>query len=274
MLASRNKPRLGLMLWLTNFLIVVLWSGGDSSTQLLVRSGLWVLFWGGLSLKARRLWILPLASLPWAWFLLQALLQDDCCSRQALLYSTKLSQIDRGRLRYLPGWGWVDVRHRLLDVWEQLQTDRPLLVSHLFFGYPGLDGRQAYRLQFQGAFPERLQKLRMIQMLGERCEAEEQRLPWWTGGPTSAYNPDDLSSVYFTIFELAHPSLTFDFESVPSCQRRWRAEGFQVVQARVRGWRDFHPPGYSREYENLMEQLELVKLEPVWKVQGPFHLKQ
>lgn len=191
-----------------------------------------------------------------------------------MLYSTKLSQIRRGRLCYAPGWGWVDVRHRLLDVWDQLQTRQSSVITHLFFGYPSLWGRQAYQLRIVGDFPDPLQKLRLIQLLGERCEEEESRLPWWTGAPSSAYNVDDLTSVYFTIFQGAHPECRFAFDSPLASERRWQREGLSYVLGRVHNWREFRPSTYGEEFATLMGRLETVKITSQWALEGPFALKQ
>ncbi|MFN8612720.1 MAG: hypothetical protein U0931_34605 [Vulcanimicrobiota bacterium] len=255
-------------------MLTLIWCGGDSASAFLLRSLLWLIFWAALALRLRRRWLLPLALMIWVVPALMGPGRADSSSRQAMLYHTKLRQIERGRLSYLSGWGWVDRRHRLLDVWQELQAPGPLEVTHLFFGYPGWGGRQAYQIRLRGAFPERLQKLRVLQLLGQRCEWEEASLPWWTGAPASAYNADDLSSVYFTLFELSNPDRRFTFDSAEASRRRWKAEGPAYVQASLHSWRDLHPAGYEREFQALMTRLEGVRIQADWAVEGPLTLKQ
>lgn len=210
---------------------------------------------------------LTLVAIPLA--LAQTLWWEDSLARREFLFRCKAAQVRRGRLGYCPGWGWVDRRHRLNEVLSQLQAGRREIV-HLFFGGPA--GGYEMVVNYGGG-GDLLEKLRVVQLLAERCEAEELALPWWTGARISAYNRDDLSSVYFTLFCSAYPDVVVDWpcQSGSGAEERWQREGRELVAGRVRTPWDSPPPDLPR-YHELFRALERLKPEVEMQVRGPVPL--
>lgn len=185
----------------------------------------------------------------------QALLLPDSQARRQWLYHSKLGQIRGGRLYLVPEWGWVDRRHQLAELWQPLHPQAPpQTIEHLFFGSWG----SYYTLQIQCRPKNERDSCSALQQIGERCEAEEQKLPWYLAAHLSAYNADDLPSVYWTIFRRVHPEVVFGQESPESSEILWRSEGPSLVAQRVRSWRDFQPrsPQLRVLYQKLFEDLE------------------
>lgn len=209
--------------------------------------------------------ILTLLACPVAVF--QALVWDGSLAREELLFRGKLAQIRRGRLSYSAQWGWVDRRHRLADVLAQLTPGRHQLV-HLFFGSLG----SGYELVANCSIQDPRQSWRVVQLMGERCEAEEARLPWWTGAWLSAYNSDDLPSIYFTLFQAAHPQKVFHFETPAHAEQRWWAEGRHQVGRRIHGWKGFRPGRPDPLYTAFFAELEKVDTDLEMSVRGPVGL--
>ena len=200
----------------------------------------------------------------------QALQLPESLARQELLFRYKLAQIRRGRLSYYREWGWVDRRHRLSDVLEQLAPGGERQIAHLFFGSFG----QGYEMHVRCQVSTRQQGWRVLQQLAERCEAEEQQIPWWRGAGVSAHNMDDLPSVYLTLFQQAYPDRPFAFDSPAQGEQRWWEEGRQVVGRRVAGFRDFEPaaPALRADYQRLFEDLGQVRTRAEFRVEGPVSL--
>lgn len=190
--------------------------------------------------------------------LAQGLGLDDSWARQQWLFHSKLGQIRRGRLTFVPEWGWVDRRHSLSELWGRSEGE------HLFFGSWG----RVYLLQFSCSPKSLRDSCSALKQLGERCEAEEQKLPWYTAAPLSAYNADDLPSVYWTQFRRVYPDTRYHECSALESERRWWLEGRQLVRRRVRGWRDFEPAQTElREpYRELFEGLERAPLPVMVRV--------
>ena len=226
--------------------------------------------WGpaalGLTWLNPRPWVallLTLVACPVA--LLQGLLWDSSQAHQELLFRYKLSQIQRGRLSYCQGWGWVDRRHRLPEVLEALKPGEHRL-THLFFGQMG----RGYELVVHCHVNDEWQAWRVVQLLGERCEAEEGRLPWWTGAPLSSYDGDDLPSVYLTLYQAAHPQHSWAFDSRTQAVQRWHQSGRQQLGLRVHNFREFQPPGVSpSEYTVFFERLQHEQPKLDLRVRGP-----
>ncbi len=241
----------GLILLLTAgwwwFLGIVFW-WGDSMRGV---AGAVVLLTGGslLALGWRGGLVMALACLL---ALAQGLAFDDSWARQQWLFHSKLGQIRQARLAYVPEWGWVDRRHSLSELCGRSEGE------HLFFGSWG----RVYLLRFS-CFPKNLSDCcSALLQLGERCEAEEQKLPWYSAAPLSAYNADDLPSVYWTLFRRVYPETRYSECSAVESERRWWLEGRQLVRRRVRGWRDFEPAQVELRapYRKLFEELERAPL--------------
>lgn len=209
--------------------------------------------------------VLALLAGPLAVF--QALVWDASLAREELLFRSKLAQIRRGRLSYCAQWGWVDRRHRLVDVLAQLTPGRHQLV-HLFFGSLG----SGYELLADCSVQDPRQSWRVVQLMGERCEAEEARLPWWTGAPLSAYNGDDLPSIYFTLFQAAHPQHSFHFDTPAQAEQRWWAVGRTQVRRRIHSWREFQPNRADPLYASFFADLEKESTDLKMAVRGPVGL--
>lgn len=290
-LGQRRKRNLALgllgggtvLLWTTwPQFCAILWGGGDSVGSLGLRSMGIVLVISLLATKVRRWWLGLLGPLLILACLGQALLIPNSHSRRCLLFYSKLSQIRRGRLAYCDQWGWVDRRHRLLDVWRQLRrspSKDPVIIEHLFFGGPSLkiwQGWQGYQIRLQCEPLSDTDCLRIVQLLGERCELEESRLPWWSGGPLSSYNVDDLSSVYFTIFSLANPATKFEMADPQRSEEIWHQQGWNLVEQTIHDWREFHPLSYRAEFQDLMQRLSQQSLKAghstQMQVSGPLRL--
>ena len=165
------------------------------------------------------------------------------------LFHSKLAQIRRGRLVYVQGWGWVDQRHRLGEVLDQLQPGPSRTIVHTYFG----SWNQLYNLRIETEVRDQKQSWNALCQIGERCEDEEERLPWFLGAGLSAHDPDDLPSVYWTVFRQAYPETPFVVLGPGPNERRWRAEGRAFLRRRVHAWRDFEPadPALRPAYRQL-----------------------
>jgi len=173
--------------------------------------------------------------------------------RPWLMYYFKLGQIERGRLAYYEGWGWVDERHRLPDVIEALKRPGAKSFVHTSFG----DVARLYELRIRCPDLPPEQAWAVVKTLAETGEAWEASLPWWTGAGWSAYEADDLPSSYFEIYQQAHP----DFQPTrllpeQSC-RLWQQQGMRQIRRLVRDDRDFMPadPALEPSYRELMDKL-------------------
>ena len=170
------------------------------------------------------------------------------------LFHSKLAQIRRGRLVYVKGWGWVDQRHLLGEVLDQLRPGPRRTIVHSFFG----SWNQLFHLRIECEIRDRDQSWSALRQIGERCEDEEERLPWFLAAGLSAHDPDDLPSVYWTIFRQAYPQTPFQVVGPGPCEQRWQAEARAFLRSRVYGWRDFEPadPGLRLPYRRLFLDLQ------------------
>ncbi len=198
----------------------------------------------------------------------QGLLAPASRARQEWLFCSKRQQIRDRRLAFSPQWGWIDRRHGLSDVLQQLVPGGQRTLAHTFFGSWG----HYYQLNVRVRLEDRHQAWSALRQIGEACEAQEAILPWYTAARLSAYNPDDLPSLYWTIFAQAHPYVDWKFLNAEESERLWNQQGREVVQKRVRQWRDFTPVDVNlrTKYRILFEQLEPVQVE-YW-VEGPLRL--
>lgn len=198
----------------------------------------------------------------------QGLLDRESQARKEWLFHSKLQQIRNHRLAYSPQWGWVDRRHGLAEVLQKLTPGGERTVIHTFFGSWG----QYYQLNVQVRIEDRPQAWSALRQLGESCEAQEERLPWYTAAPLSAYNPDDLPSLYWTLFSQAHPDIHWRFLSAKESEKLWHQQGRTFLQQRVRQWCDFTPGDLTlrAKYRKFFTSLKPVQLE--YQVEGPLRL--
>lgn len=191
-------------------------------------------------------------------------------ARGWLLWNYKLAQVRSGRLSYVPGWGWVDRRHALEDVFEELATPGDHHFRHTFFGSWG----QLFELEIQTRVETPEQVWWVVRVVAERGEQEEARLGWWWGAGLSAFDADDLPSTYWAIFTRAFPSRLGQPLSPEAAERRWREEGRAVVARQVGSEADFRPadPALERDYLDLCKKLEGCPAPLTLQVVGPMPL--
>jgi hypothetical protein len=247
--------------------LAVLFSRGDSIRGVLSSV---VLMLVTTALLCRRAWPPLLLGAACGLALGQGLFLSASQARREWLYQAKLQQIQRARLAYCPEWGWVDRRHGLSEVLRKLQPGGRRQAQHIFFGSWGC----YYQLNVECESADRWQTWNALLQIGERCEAEESRLPWYAASQLSAYNPDDLPSLYWTLFREAHPEVSFTFLRPGPSQTLWRQQGRLLLDHPVRNWTDFQParPALRPLYRQLFRELPLHRAQLKLVRQGPFPL--
>lgn len=210
-----------------------------------VRSGL------RLALGALALWLLLT--------LIGLLSAQPLGSAESVFRLYKGQQIVAGRLVFCRGWGWVDRRHRLEQVLLQLEAagSQEFHINHWFFGSWGKD----YALCLKGRCSQPEESWRCLQLLGERCEMEESRLPWYVASRISAYNADDLAAVYLTLFTRAYPDWKPVMEAPARSLERLQQDSRCWMEERIRSSLDFQPqdPALRPRFRSLFNRLERLR---------------
>ncbi len=180
-------------------------------------------------------------------------------SAESVFRLYKRQQVAEGRLAFCRGWGWVDRRHRLEQVMLQLEASgsQEFCINHWFFGSWGKD----YALCLKGRCSRPEELWRCLQLLGERCELEESRLPWYVASRISAYNADDLAAVYLTLFTRAYPDWKPVFETPSRSLERLQQDSRGWMEARICSSRDFQPqdPVLRPRFRSLFDRLERLR---------------
>ena len=206
------------------------------------------------------------------------LTSGDC--RSAILFEYKSQQVEAGKLIHVDGWGWVDKPHlagrEIERLTEELYARRgQTWTTNFSFTYKRMFRAPFINTQaFSFAIPPDATVETCHAMAGaaliHAClchEYQQSQDVAIFGTPLSAYSFEDLPTVLYSIcatspdnLEAVEKNLT---TAVEEDLNRWKTEGYDLVNHRVRTLAQFIP--LSQEADDLLtKKLEAIRKASKW----------